>query len=269
MSKAKYFDTHFHAFPDKIVGKAMGRLIEVSKLRAYTDGSYADALKKQAEWGCCGGVILHIATNPKQQCSVNNFAAECQQGNVLCFGSVHPESTEIKQEIGRIYNLGLKGIKLHPDYQEFFVNDPIAFPIYEEASRLGLPIAFHTGYDPLSPKTIHCSPEKLADVAERFPQLKIIAAHMGGSNMTDKSIKYLAGRPNVWIDTAIMDAFVDAALFADMVAAFGDEKIFFATDLPWSCFPLITEIIEDSGISESAKANIYYRNAEDFFAIRL
>lgn len=50
-------------------------------------------------------------------------------------------------ELDRIKALGLKGVKLHPDYQRFLVDDPRCIPIYEKISRLGLITVFHTGLD--------------------------------------------------------------------------------------------------------------------------
>ena len=86
----KFFDTHVHFFPDKLAGKALPKLREISQCETHSDGTRSGTVKNFAEWGCAGGMVLHIATNAHQQTSVNNFAKESQHGNLYCFGSVYP-----------------------------------------------------------------------------------------------------------------------------------------------------------------------------------
>ena len=135
----KFFDTHVHFFPDKLAGKALPKLREISQCETHSDGTRSGTVKNFAEWGCAGGMVLHIATNAHQQTSVNNFAKESQHGNLYCFGSVYPYAENALEEMERIKEMGLYGIKLHPDYQEFFIGDEGALPIYAQAEKLGLP----------------------------------------------------------------------------------------------------------------------------------
>ena len=86
----KYFDTHIHFFPDKLAGKALPHLHDICHCPYYSDGTRAGTLKNLEDWGCVGGMALHITTNAHQQTSVNNFAKESQHDNIYCFGSVYP-----------------------------------------------------------------------------------------------------------------------------------------------------------------------------------
>ena len=121
-------------------------------------------------------------------------------GDIFVINIVPVSYTHLLEEMRRIKELGLYGIKLHPDYQEFFIGDDAALPIYAEAEKLGLPIAFHTGRDPYSPSLVHCPPDVLAKIADLFPNLTIIAAHMGGMDMPEAAAQYLAGKSNVYFD---------------------------------------------------------------------
>jgi Predicted metal-dependent hydrolase of the TIM-barrel fold len=264
-----YFDTHIHFFPDNIAPKAIQSLSEICGIAPHTVGTLANTKQVFKDWNYCGGVALHIATNPHQQAAVNSFAIASQTENLLCFGSVHPDSPDIETELKRIKKAGLRGIKLHPDYQNFFVDEKRVFPIYETAAHLDLPITFHTGFDPLSPNCVHCTPEALAYVADSFPNLKIIGAHMGGSYMPDDAVKYLSNKKNVWIDTAIISAFLTPEKFASIVKAFGSERIFFATDCPWASALEIIKIIDNAGLTVSEREHIYYKNAACFFELTL
>ena len=100
----KYFDTHVHFFPDKLAGKALPRLREISQCPTYTDGTRGDTLAKFAQWGCVGGMVLHIATNAHQQTSVNRFAVESQGDGLYCFGSVYPYAENAIEAMGEEFS---------------------------------------------------------------------------------------------------------------------------------------------------------------------
>lgn len=198
---------------------------------------------------------------------MNNFAKESQHGNLYCFGSVYPYAENALEEMERIKEMGLYGIKLHPDYQEFFIGDEGALPIYAQAEKLGLPIAFHTGRDPLSPNLIHCPADVLGKIADLFPRLTIIAAHMGGMDTPQEAAKHLAGKKNVYFDTAFASHFLDAASFTQLVKLHGADKVLFATDCPWSTLPAEKALLEAADLSPSEKERIAYRNAEELFGV--
>ena len=82
-----------------------------------------------------------------------------------------PDAPDALDELQRIKDLGLYGVKLHPDYQGFLIDDPKMFPIYDAISSLGLPVTFHTGWDPLSPDLIHATPQAVAKVVKLFPHI--------------------------------------------------------------------------------------------------
>ena len=213
------------------------------------------------DWGCAGGMVLHIATNAHQQTSVNNFAKESQHGNLYCFGGVYPCAENALEEMERIKEMGLYGIKLHPDYQEFFIGDEGALPIYAQAEKLGLPIAFHTGRDPLSPNLIHCPADVLGKIADLFPRLTIIAAHMGGMDTPQEAAKHLAGKKNVYFDTAFASHFLDAASFTQLVKLHGADKVLFATDCPWSTPLRELPLLERAGFTPEERERITWKNA--------
>lgn len=263
------FDMHTHCFPDALAPKALPRLAEISQSPYFGTGTYDDLRQKEFAAGCAGVMILHIATKPKQMTSVNNFAAACQTDGVFCFGSVFPTAENAIDELHRVKALGLMGVKLHPDYQEFFVNDPQVFPVYEAAAALGLPIAFHAGRDPYSPDVVHCTPAMLAEIADRFPALTIIAAHMGGMGMDDEVEKHLLGKPNVYFDTAFATHSLSPARCGKLIRRHGVEKVFFATDFPWSTIEAERALIEQTGLTEKERDLVYHGNAERVFGISL
>ncbi len=267
----KFFDSHIHFFPDALAGKALPRLSHICGCPCHSDGTRAGTLAKMEAWQrgdvFAGAMALHIATSAHQQAAVNDFAAASQKGKIFCFGSVFPTAGNALEELERIQSLGLRGVKFHPDYQGFLLEDPHALPLYKKAEELGLPVVFHTGWDPYSPNLIHCHPAALARVAERFPKLTIIAAHMGGMMQPEESAKYLAGRENVYFDTAFASHFLDPRQFSRLVRLHGVGKVLFATDCPWSTAPDELGLLRASGLTEEEQERIAWKNAAELFGL--
>lgn len=261
----KYFDSHIHFFPDALAEKALSRLFDICDCPYFTDGTRQGSLRHLREEKCCGGMALHIATNAKQQTSVNNFAAASQGDGIYCFGSVYPYAENVLEELRRIKELGLYGVKLHPDYQAFFIGDDAALSIYAEAEKLGLPIAFHTGMDPYSPHVVHCPPQVLGKIADLFPSLTIIAAHMGGLERSQEAAHYLAGRKNVYFDTAFASHFLSRQSFEELLRLHGVDRVLYATDSPWSTALDEQELLLSCGLSEAELEQISWRNSAELF----
>jgi predicted TIM-barrel fold metal-dependent hydrolase len=104
------------------------------------------------------------------------------------FGSVDPLKGErAVEELDRIADLGLKGVKLHPSLQAFVPNDERYWPLYEKCQELGLITLFHTGTSGIGAgqpggqgiRIDLARPILLDAPAAAFPDLKIIAAHFG------------------------------------------------------------------------------------------
>lgn len=154
-------DSHIHVFPDALAPKVIPKLAAISGYDNQTDGTLSSTLEKMREWGVDKGVFLSIATKPSQQKSINDFCASIASDTVIPFGSVHPDAPDWESEMERIVALGLKGIKLHPDYQDFDMDEPRVLPIFQKARDLGLCVVVHAGFCPLSPKHIPLPPPGL------------------------------------------------------------------------------------------------------------
>ena len=149
-------DFHTHCFPDKIAEKAMGKLSVASGgLIPQTDGTAEGLRREMKKDGVDISVVMNIATNAHQQHSVNDFAASLVSDDLIPFGSVHPDAPDALEELERIRSLGLKGVKFHPEYQQFYVDDEKMFPIYKKISDLGLITLFHAGGDIGFPPPYH------------------------------------------------------------------------------------------------------------------
>lgn len=264
--RIEVIDAHVHTFPDTVAPAAVGKLEKISGLTPSTDGTVAQTLAKMEECGVDRAVFLNIATSPKQQTTINNCAAQLSRelaGRVTSFGSVHVLAEDALDELQRIKSLGLRGIKLHPDYQGFLIDDERLYPIYDACAELDLPIVFHSGWDCYSPELIHAPPQASRRVLDHFPKLKMVLAHFGGLKLWDDVEEYLVGQ-NVWFDTAMCATYADPAQIERMILRHGPDKVFLGSDCPWENPARSIEFLLSLNLSDAAKEAILSANLKAF-----
>ena len=255
-------DLHVHAFNDKIASKALAALVGYSSLTPLTDGTVDGAVKKLDEWGVDKAAILSIATKPSQQGIINSWAATIKSDRLLPFGSVHPDADDWADELVRIKALGLYGIKFHPDYQGFKIDDERMLDIYDACAQLGLPVLFHSGFDYYSPDVIHCTPERALKAAGQIKGLRMILAHLGANRMWQQVFDELAGvEGEVYFDTAFTLECPDE-LMEKIILKHGAERVLFASDCPWASSREIAQKIERLRLTDDMKEMIFHQNAE-------
>ena len=255
----KLFDAHTHAFPDAIAQSAIGALSHNADIPFFHDGRFASLCEFESR--ADGFLLLPIATKPHQTHAVNTWAAQKIGGKALAFGSVHPDSRCLTDELNELCRLGLRGIKFHPEYQQFFVDEERCFPLYEAIFAHGLPIVFHAGADLAYSPPYHCTPKRLAHVLDAFPAARIIAAHMGGFQMEREAADLLAGRDNLWIDTAYAAGLLPPDQFDRLLAAHRKDRILFATDAPWMRLDEAINAILSADLTPPERSAIFYDNA--------
>ena len=261
-------DFPVHAFPDPVAQKAIPTLSATSGgvVPAY-DGTIASLKRHLTENGVDKAVILNIATNTHQQKKVNDFAISLLSDEQLVpFGSVHPESPDALSELERLKAAGIRGIKLHPDYQNFFVDEERLFPIYEKAAELGLITVFHAGVDIGYPEPVHCTPERLARVLDRFGDAPVVAAHFGGYLLWDSVLEHLCGT-KVYLDTAFSYGKIPPDYAKKILAAHDSERILLGSDMPWSTAANEVRLIRALGLSEQTVEKILSINAKRLLGI--
>lgn len=269
MVKKMKIDTHIHAFPDEIAERAMKKLSDTAKFPHYSLGTEADTRRILKETGVDHGVLLPIATKPTQQTSINNWAASLNHDNIISFGTVHPDNENYLDELDRIKAFGLKGVKIHPDYQGFFLFEERLLPFWEKCAKLGLPVAIHMGYDPVTPAVRHAMPQDLVRVHEKVPEVDIIAAHMGGVFAWEAAEYYVCGDRHIWLDTAFTQGFLPPEQMKRMIEKHGADRVLFASDLPWHLPDMEMKMIEELDIGEGDKEKIFWKNAAELLGLNL
>lgn len=259
-------DFHVHMFPDKIAAKTIDLLAERAGLTPYSDGSLVQTLTKMKAQGVTKIVQQNIATNVKQMKNVNDFAIACNQHNeITAFGSIHPEAPDYQAELDRLRDAGICGIKLHPDYQNFYIDAPHMQTIYEEILKRGFILLFHAGLDYGLPDPVHATPEAIVNTLGLFSGEKVVLAHMGGFQMYERSLEHIIGR-DVYIDTSCCAGYAEEDVRLLMLRSHRPDKILFATDFPWGDFEQEITALRRLPLPESLKDKILYKNAKTLLA---
>ncbi len=232
-------DFHTHIFPEKIAARTIEKLENIAHVKAFTDGREESLASSMEDANIQVSIVLPVVTKPEQFPTINKFAAKLnekyqeRQTRLLSFGGIHPDTADYKKELRMIKDLGLLGIKLHPDYQKTYFDDIKYMRILDYASELGLITVVHAGIDIGFPENTHCTPRRIQKVMEHVAPEKMVLAHYGSFDLWQEVETLVAGK-NVYLDTAYIFGFIEDETFLRILEKHGADKILFATDSPWS-----------------------------------
>jgi len=194
----------------------------------------------------------------------------------FAFGSVHPDDGEAAiVELERMAKNGIRGLKLHPNTQNFDVASANVDRIVQKAAELKLVILFD-GYSPFDANETG----KFIVLAVSHPQAKIILAHMGGPRFLDmmaffvlKSYPTIYKR-NVWFDVSgIAHMIAGSPSLSEQLRhtcrLVGIDRILFGSDFP---LVLPSEAVEDVrglGFSLEEERKIFHDNATELFNLKV
>ena len=253
-------DIHAHIYPDAIAQKAAISIGEFYDIPMRHDGALETLLTVNREAGITRSVVHSVAVAWEKVERINDFIAlsvKKHPEQLIGFATMHPQHPHIQKELERAVALGLRGVKLHPDFQHFPIDDEAAFPIYE-AMESRLPLLIHTGdtrYD-------YSQPWRMARVLDRFPRLQVICAHLGGWSQWTTAYEILAGRPNVWVDTSSSLYAISPEVAREAILHYGIDRVMFGTDYPMWNPTEETARFKALGFSSEDMEKVLYKNAE-------
>lgn len=262
--KYDIIDAHAHIFPEKIAGNATVNIGKFYDIPMDSCGMSRKLIEGGNTIGVSKYLVCSTATVPHQVRTINKFiSAECTKNpQFFGFGTTHPLSDDIESDIAQIKELGLHGVKLHPDFQQFDADSPEAFKIYEMIEG-ELPLLIHCG----DPRYDFSAPEKIRRICENFPDLKIQAAHLGGYQRWDEAQEYLCGFKNTVFDISSSLPFMGAEKAAERIKKFGVDKCFFGCDFPMWNHSSELELFLKLGFSEKENQMILAENFRNFYNI--
>ena len=261
----KIIDAHCHINPSKISERAVEGIRDFYQLGdtfsvGDNDGTAETLLKIGAGNGVVHYLCHSVATVPAQVRSINEFIAGEQAAHpdlITGFGTLHPDSDDIGADLEHLIGSGLKGVKLHPDFQQFALDEDRGYKLGEIIEAAGIPVLLHCG----DRRYERSNPAQLKKFIEAFPNLTIIGAHLAGWKYWEEAAGIFPGTPNLYLDSSSSLAWLDRGKARDIIRMYGADRVMFGTDYPmWNMAEEIGRV-EALGLTEEEEDQIFFGTA--------
>lgn len=226
-------DFHTHAFPDALADRAITYLEQEANCKAFHNGRAAALLDSMDRAGIDLAVVCSIATKPSQFEPIRQWSRQMASTRLAMLPSIHPDDPEAAAQVDQLAADGFKGIKLHPYYQRFVIDEDRMLPLYERMQHHRLILVCHTGFDIAFPRERRADPARVARVAELFPRLRFVATHLGGWADWEEVKKHLLEKP-ILIETSFALEYMPREQARTMLTAHPEDYLLFGTDSPWA-----------------------------------
>lgn len=264
----KIIDTHSHIYPDAIAQKASDGTGKFYNIKMQNDGTVSRLLELSDIAKIDHHIVQSVATTPKQVSKINNFICETVKqypDKFTGLGTMHPESENLEGDFNELCELGLKGIKLHPDIQGFKLDDPRCMKIYELCNKKKIPVLLHCGdfrYD-------YSNPNRLKPVLSAFPDLTFIGAHFAGWSMWSKAWRELFSYKNLFVDCSSSFYSMSVSTAREIIDGYSTDKVMFAVDYPMWNPKTELDFFMSLGYGESDNQRMLHDNACRIFKINI
>lgn len=253
----RIIDSHTHVYPDKIAQKAADSIGKFYDINMSLDGSVSTLLNVMEESGVSQSLICSAALTPDRVANINNFihtTVQAHPDRFMGLMTLHPGMEDPRAEVERCLEMGLKGVKLHPDMQKFALDDDICNKMYAACQGV-CPMLLHTG-----DKRYHYSnPDMVPRILDKFPDLTLICAHMGGYSEWDMAARCLKDT-NVYVDCSSTFFAVEKERVLELFDLFGEDRILFGSDYPMWHVGKEIEMLLSLGLSDEALNKIFSGN---------
>lgn len=257
-------DFHTHVFPDGLAERAMKALLEEGRkkwdVRSYLDGKLSSLLGSMDRNGISKSVVCSIATKPSQFDPILQWSRGIRSERIIPFPSVHPDDPDALARISLVRSEGFSGIKFHPYYQDFSIDDPKLFPLYGRICDEGLVVVMHTGFDLAFERHRIADPKRIVKVMEAFPAFRLVTTHFGAWEDWDEVERHISGR-NIYMEISYSLHMLDREKARRLILNHPKEYVLFGTDSPWSDQAETLALLRGLGLGEERERLILRENA--------
>lgn len=235
-------------------------------IKPYTDGTLNGLTASMKRAGIDAALNLPLATSAESTRGLNRWAALNNKAPVYSLGSIHPDCSDAGEMLGWIKEMGLKGIKMHPEYQAFNVLEPRVRGIWKACVEHGLFVLIHGGGDVAFSPPYRSRPSDFSELLRCFSGLKLVIAHFGSWNMWDEVERELVGGP-AFLDLSFTPGFLEDDRIMTIIRAHGADKVLFGTDSPWRDQAVEISKVASLPLSDKEKSLIFHENAAQILAL--
>lgn len=258
-------DVHTHIYPDKISQKAtesVGQFYHIPM--EALEGSVSRLMALREGTDITHNVVCSVAVKPATVTSINDFISRaCSEwSGLIGLAAMHQDFEDPETELVRARELGLLGIKLHPDTQRVNMDDPRLMHVYEICERMGMVLLVHCGdyrYD-------FSHPRRMKHILHEFPQLKVCAAHFGGWSVQDLALEYLEDE-SCFVDVSSSMRYLGPRRSRELCEIYGEDRVMFGSDFPMWNPAVELEKFRALGFSPSESEKMCWHNAERWLGI--
>ena len=254
-------DFHAHAFPDAIAARAISQLEHGGGVKAFLDGTVASLLTSMDSAGIRTSVICSIATKPEQFDPIMKWSKAIASERIVPLPSIHPRGPDAVGQVHQVAEAGLLGIKLHPYYQDFDLDDEALFPLYRALDQLGLLLVCHTGFDFAFSRQRRADPVRILRVLERVPGLRLVTSHMGAWDDWDEVEEHLIGKP-ITMDISLSLELLGRERARAMLLAHPADRVLFGSASPWSSQSETLALLRSLDLGTERETRVLGRNAD-------
>lgn len=280
-------DFHTHTFDKSIAERAITKLGHAANIINYLDGTDDSLIKDSQIDKIDLSVVLPIATkiNQGEHINAKNVLKNenIEETRLLYFAAIHPEDENISSKLRAIKAAGFKGIKLHPAYQNNYIDDLPFLHLISTAQEQDLITVIHAGEDIGMPGNDMSCVKHILNMLDSLHPKKLVLAHMGGWNEWDEVEHYLAGA-DVYLDTSfclnkpetliknepvIGSMPIKIEQFQRIINKHGINRILFGTDSPWTDRGNQIKSLEEAGLDNHSLELIFSQNAKQLLQINI
>ena len=279
--KMEIFDCHIHLFPKQVIHKVQQKNDMVKQLKlGVQDAEKRTSIRQlQAEMaaaGVTGALMLPTArVDGVRKTNLEGLATAAGRSWLYTAGTLHPHAPRVAAELAFLRRQRIRIIKLCSFSQGFPITGPKARDMFDAIAALNRttdrPLAVVV--DTLrqadryfgTPPEFNTAPQHLAFLADRYPSINFIGAHMGGLDAPHREMRdHLTARANLYLDTSNAAHTLPSRIFCELLHEHGPGHILYGTDWPWfssrSEIPLIDDLLSRVGFSEEEKQMVFRAN---------
>jgi predicted TIM-barrel fold metal-dependent hydrolase len=273
-------DSHAHVFNSAVIENVAKKKEMSARLSLQTDEGPAraglEALENEirsSEVHC--SIVLPTANAEnieKTNSSFIDIAGSSER--IHTAGTLHPGYNRNRDELHRLYEHGIRGIKLCSFSQGFALHDPETISLFDTIKEENLEgyqfyVVMDTFYDASeyfgTDPANNTTPALFADLVRNYPDINFIGAHMGGLNAPFNEIsEHIKSMDNLYLDTSNAAHTLENSEFVRLLKQHGPEHIIFGTDWPWFGYQPEIELIGNmskfAGYNETQQQDVFSGN---------